>query len=84
MSDLRSSLPAPFAFLAGAVSLLVAMPLTAQTEVREGLVYANASGVDLALDVAIPAGSGPHPGILYLHGGGWSYTILLTWGTLPI
>jgi acetyl esterase len=28
---------------------------------------------DLHADVAVPKGAGPHPVMIYLHGGGWSF-----------
>ena len=32
-----------------------------------------ALGDGLRADVAVPVGAGPHPVVLYLHGGGWSF-----------
>ncbi|MCA9604784.1 MAG: alpha/beta fold hydrolase [Myxococcales bacterium] len=39
---------------------------------REGIVFARPGGTPLALDLALPAGTGPHPVVLVIHGGGWS------------
>lgn len=38
---------------------------------EENLVYAEASGQSLALDLYRPAAGGPHPAVLVVHGGGW-------------
>lgn len=34
-------------------------------------VYAHAGKSDLAMEIDLPKGKGPHPFILYVHGGGW-------------
>jgi acetyl esterase/lipase len=49
-------------------------PLLAADAVRhvEGLVYAVADGLPLALDLHLPAGNTPAPLVVYLHGGAWS------------
>src|SRR5579884_1001510 len=39
--------------------------------VTRNVVYATPDGVSLALDVYAPAG-GPYPGVVVIHGGGWS------------
>ena len=39
--------------------------------VERDLVYATVDGHDLTLDLYRPAGSGAHPGIVFVHGGGW-------------
>lgn len=36
-------------------------------------VYATVGGQALTLDVWEPAGAGPHPGVMLIHGGGWKY-----------
>lgn len=33
--------------------------------------YANVGGQSLRLDLYLPAGAGPHPLVLWIHGGGW-------------
>lgn len=38
---------------------------------REGIVYSRPGGRPLALDLALPAGRGPHPVVLVFHGGAW-------------
>jgi acetyl esterase/lipase len=42
-----------------------------QIIVEEGVVYGNADGEVLRLDLARPAGEGPFPAIVFIHGGGW-------------
>ena len=39
--------------------------------VERGLTYATPNGRALALDLFVPAGAGPHPVVLFFHGGGW-------------
>jgi len=38
---------------------------------EEGLVYSSPDGQELKLDLARPAGDGPFPAIVFIHGGGW-------------
>lgn len=40
-------------------------------QVRSGIVYARPDGRDLRADLYLPAGPGPHPAIVMLHGGLW-------------
>jgi acetyl esterase/lipase len=42
-----------------------------QTETRAGVVYATHDGVSLAGDLYLPAGAGPFPALVAVHGGGW-------------
>jgi acetyl esterase/lipase len=42
-----------------------------QTETRGGLAYATHDGVALAGDLYLPAGAGPFPALVAVHGGGW-------------
>jgi acetyl esterase/lipase len=44
---------------------------SAAVQTQLGLPYASADGDTLRLDIARPAGRGPHPVVLLLHGGGW-------------
>jgi len=54
------------------VSACVAPQRTSEApRLREGIVYARPGGRPLALDLALPAGRGPHPVVLVFHGGGW-------------
>ena len=40
--------------------------------ILKDVVYGHAGGVDLKLDLAHPTGGiGPHPAIVFFHGGGW-------------
>jgi acetyl esterase/lipase len=43
----------------------------AAVRVERGLAYAVPAGDTLRLDLARPAGPGPHPVVVLLHGGGW-------------
>jgi alpha-L-fucosidase 2 len=46
---------------------------SARAEVRTNIAYANpTNGTDCVLDVGMPAGAGPFPIVLYIHGGGWA------------
>jgi acetyl esterase/lipase len=40
-------------------------------ETRTGVIYCNHDGVELAGDLFLPTGPGPHPAIVGVHGGGW-------------
>jgi len=39
--------------------------------VQEDVVYGKGGQTELKLDLARPAGEGPFPAIVYIHGGGW-------------
>ncbi|MGY4707888.1 alpha/beta hydrolase [Candidatus Bipolaricaulota sp. J31] len=54
------------AFLMAAVSI----GGLAITELHD-VVYRTVDGVSLTLDIYIPDGPGPHPAILFVHGGAW-------------
>jgi acetyl esterase/lipase len=41
--------------------------------IRRDLVYAKRPTGDLHLDLYLPAGPGPHPVVMWIHGGGWKY-----------
>src|SRR6266511_5918350 len=47
------------------------MPASQQTETRGGVAYATHDGVSLAGDLYLPAGAGPFPALVAVHGGGW-------------
>jgi acetyl esterase/lipase len=64
---------------------LVAIPAAAQTSpaawaagvgndyrVAPGITYLTASNWEAKLDVYTPRGSGPHPTVIHIHGGGWT------------
>src|SRR5215475_2631527 len=42
-----------------------------QIETRSGVAYANHDGVSLLGDLYLPAGAGPYPALVAVHGGGW-------------
>ncbi|HEX8324729.1 MAG TPA: alpha/beta hydrolase [Tepidisphaeraceae bacterium] len=39
--------------------------------VTKDVIYGRAGGVALRLDASVPAGDGPHPAVILVHGGGW-------------
>src|SRR3954465_9833440 len=47
------------------------MPEPQQTETRNAVSYATHDGVALAGDLYLPAGAGPFPALVGVHGGGW-------------
>lgn len=56
------------------VALVVSFPspLPAQSErALKGIEYARPAGVPLLLDAYLPSGEGPHPAVVFIHGGGW-------------
>lgn len=79
-------MPAPLrSFRVRFRSLLIAIPLcvvaalawstiaAADVVVEEAVTYGRVGDVELKLDVAYPRdGSGPFPGILFVHGGAWA------------
>ncbi len=52
-----------------AAMLNTRLPRTVQ--IHEQVAYRNAEGHDLYLDVLQPPGPGPHPVVVYIHGGAW-------------
>src|SRR5258708_39916458 len=62
------------------------MAATQQIETRPGIAYANHDGVSLAGDLYLPAGPGPFPALVGVHGGGWQAGVPSTfqfWGAYP-
>jgi len=51
-------------------TLWAAEPATAT--VQRDIVYGEAGGQKLLLDVSVPESAGPHPVAILVHGGGWS------------
>src|ERR1700716_2923661 len=47
------------------------MPESQQIETRSGVSYATHDGVSLLGDLYLPAGAGPFPALVGVHGGGW-------------
>src|SRR5512133_1177086 len=47
------------------------MPAAQQIETRPGVAYATHDGVALLGDLYLPAGAGPFPALVGVHGGGW-------------
>jgi len=66
-------LTAAILFALAAATVCAQTPAPTQTElsVRSGIVYAQGAVGPLLADAYIPAGKGPFPGILFIHGGGW-------------
>ena len=66
--------PAPAPIVAPPVVTTCVPPRRTETapRLREGLIYSRVGAQALALDLALPASSGPHPIVLVFHGGGWS------------
>ncbi len=59
------------------------MPAAQQIETRPGLTYATHDGVALLGDLYVPAGAGPFPALVAVHGGGWqagARTAFQFWG----
>src|SRR5688500_2529015 len=59
--------------ISGSLAGVLAQPLRAQGEivVEDNLEYANPDGQRLQLNLARPAGAGPFPAVLCIHGGGF-------------
>jgi acetyl esterase len=76
LEKLLASLPPPKsvadlrAMLDGLSPLLNASP-PAVGRLHEGVLVRDLPGGRVTADVAEPAGAGPHPVLVYLHGGGW-------------
>jgi acetyl esterase/lipase len=54
------------------IAALLASSGTAVAEVLRDVVYGQAGGQSLLLDVNVPEGSGTHPIAILVHGGGWN------------
>ncbi len=69
----RVALDAGFHALAGLADLLPRMKQRQSTfRLIEDIEYAKHDGESLRLDVLQPRGPGPHPVLIYLHGGGFA------------
>ncbi|MEZ6033805.1 MAG: alpha/beta hydrolase [Planctomycetaceae bacterium] len=54
------------------VTVVAASPVIAQDVVRHAdLTYSQAGDVELKLNLTRPAGDGPFPVVVFIHGGGW-------------
>lgn len=51
---------------------LAAAAFATEAKIVRDIEYGSAAGVSLKLDVGMPAGEGPFPVALLVHGGGWS------------
>ncbi len=55
-------------------ALLCGAPAAAaEIESLRNLVYAQPGGEQLLADLYRPAGDGPHPAVLVVHGGAWTF-----------
>lgn len=54
------------------IALAVGIAATRGAPVVHNVEYGRAAGVPLLLDVSTPAGAGPFPVAILVHGGGWS------------
>lgn len=50
----------------------VAVAVPAERSIRRDMVYGEAAGETLRLDASVPAGAGPFPMAILIHGGGWT------------
>ena len=55
----------------GALALACVVAQGKKVEVKRNLVYATKDNLDLQLDAYLPAGKGPFPSVVVIHGGGW-------------
>jgi alpha-L-fucosidase 2 len=58
-------------FLFGCVSAALLPAAETRTPTKDGLVYGTADGETLTMDYYAPAGKGPHPIVIVIHGGGY-------------
>jgi acetyl esterase/lipase len=63
-----------YAISAAMIALLASVQgaAGAKVDVRRNLVYVERKSGPLGMDVYMPAGTGPFPGVLVVHGGGWT------------
>lgn len=59
-------------FACAAFLLVAAASSATEARVVRDVVYGEAAGVALKLDVGVPVGAGPFPVAILVHGGGWS------------
>ncbi len=50
----------------------VAVAVPAERSIMRDMVYGEAAGETLRLDASVPAGAGPFPMAILIHGGGWT------------
>ncbi len=67
-----SIIAAPVAAQSGRPSASWAATLANDVRVSPNITYLTANNWEAKLDVYTPAGAGPHPTILHIHGGGWT------------
>jgi alpha-L-fucosidase 2 len=57
--------------VSGVLPIIVLLSLHARAAELNDVVYAEVNGVRLTLDGYVPAGAGPFPAAILVHGGGW-------------
>jgi acetyl esterase/lipase len=57
--------------IASAVAVLFSAVAAAQVTVENNVRYATHDGVPLAGDLYLPSTAGPHPAVMFIHGGAW-------------
>ncbi|PTX98507.1 alpha/beta hydrolase [Opitutus sp. ER46] len=58
--------------LAALLACLLTLTLAARAAVQSDIEYGTAAGESLRLDACVPAGDGPFPAVILVHGGAWS------------
>jgi acetyl esterase len=66
----RRSFWSRLAPLASAVFFLMLSPLLSAA-VQRDIEYSRVGDISLRMDASTPAGPGPHPAVILVHGGGW-------------
>ena len=57
--------------IALAIAVVVAPACGSAHEERLDVVYDDRFGDETMMDVYLPEGAGPHPGVMFIHGGAW-------------
>jgi acetyl esterase/lipase len=63
--------PAPSLVAKNALLLTACAAVLAAQATRKDIVYDRVADRDLLLDLYLPPGDGPHPLVVWVHGGGW-------------
>lgn len=72
LRDLADCFPMKPILVWVAFLLLAGVARAAEARIVRDVIYGEAAGVTLKLDVGVPAGDGPFPVAILVHGGGWS------------
>jgi acetyl esterase/lipase len=57
--------------IAIAIAVVVSPACASAPDERLDVVYDERFGEDTLMDVYLPEGDGPHPGVMFIHGGAW-------------